>query len=197
MDAEVCNIIECKDVGISDVVSDKDQSETIEPKLGMEFDTVDELYECYRIFGMKKGFGIVKRTSRKDNGILSHVCYYCVRGGKHKVASNSLNAGPTSKIDCKAHISARLYPDEKWRIVVLVADHNHELCPSSTRHLRCNKKIDTASKHKLIVNQKVGIRTNKSFHSLAVGAGGYDKLTFGEKEARNMLLREKLIEQGE
>lgn len=46
MDTEVCNIVGYQDVGIPDIVSNKDQSEVIEPKLGMNFDTVDELYEC-------------------------------------------------------------------------------------------------------------------------------------------------------
>ncbi|KAI3896866.1 hypothetical protein MKX03_013517, partial [Papaver bracteatum] len=195
MEFEECDVAEYPKVEILDA---KDESKKIELKKGMEFDTTEEIYESYRKFGMQQGFGVAKRSSRKDDGILRHVCYTCVRGGNHRTLSSTpLNAGPTSKIGCKAHISARLEQDAKWRISVLVDDHNHELCPTSTRHLRCNKKIDVASKNKLLLNQKAGIRTNKSYHSLVIEAGGYENLAFSEKDARNMIMSEKRMELGE
>ncbi|KAI3960937.1 hypothetical protein MKW98_019138, partial [Papaver atlanticum] len=37
------------------------------------------------------------------------------------------------------------------------------------------------------VNQKTGLRTNKSFHASVIQAAGYDKLTFDLKDVRSML----------
>ncbi|XP_026452076.1 protein FAR1-RELATED SEQUENCE 5-like [Papaver somniferum] len=183
MDAEECDVAEYPDV---EILNAKDQSETIELKIGMKFEECDVAeYPNVDILDAKDESKKIELKIGMEFDTAEEM-YECYR-----------KFGPTSKIGCKAHVSARLERDAKWRISVLVDDHNHELCPSSTRHLRCNKKIDVASKNKLLLNQKAGIRTNKSFHSLVIEAGGYENLGFSEKYARNMLMSEKRMELGE
>ena len=46
------------------------------------------------------------------------------------------------------------------------------------------------------MNDRAGIQVNKSFNSLVVAADGHDKLTFGEKECRNYLEKERRLKLG-
>ena len=55
------------------------------------------------------------------------------------------------------------------------------MSPSKARFFRCNQKIHSQVKKRLEINDQAGISANKNFQSLVVEAGGYENLTFGEK----------------
>ncbi|KAI3967530.1 hypothetical protein MKW92_009230 [Papaver armeniacum] len=170
----------------------------VEPKLGMMFESVDELFEFYNNYAYKTGFSIKRRTCKKENGVLVHVSYTCSKEGKNITASNTpLNLPPTQRTGCKAKISARLCADDKWMISVVALQHNHLNSPSKARHLRGHKRINTATKKKVFSNDKAGIRMCKIYGALAVEGGGYENLPYDEKTLRNMVAREKNLELGE
>ncbi|KAI3830775.1 hypothetical protein MKW92_038141, partial [Papaver armeniacum] len=141
----------------------------VEPKLGMMFESVDELFEFYNNYAYKTGFSIKRRTCKKENGVLVHVIYTCSKEGKNITASNTpLNLPPTQRTGCKAKISARLCADDKWMISVVALQHNHLNSPSKARHLRGHKRINTATKKKVFSNDKAEIRMCKIYGALAV-----------------------------
>ncbi|KAI3880991.1 hypothetical protein MKW92_035577, partial [Papaver armeniacum] len=82
---------------------------------------------------------------------------------------------------------------EKWMISVAALEHNHLNSPSKSRHLRGHKRIDTATKKNVLVNDKAGIRMCKTYGALAVEGGGYESLPYVEKILRNMLLQRIVI----
>ncbi|KAI3853359.1 hypothetical protein MKW92_001537 [Papaver armeniacum] len=97
------------------------------PKIGMKFDTVKEIYECYR-----------------HNGQLRHVTFTCILEGKNKRvldASVVLNTPDAS----------RLEPDDKWRISVLILKHNHQNIRIEARYWRYNKVINNPLYHTIAV----------------------------------------------
>ncbi|XP_040988971.1 protein FAR1-RELATED SEQUENCE 5-like [Juglans microcarpa x Juglans regia] len=51
----------------------------------------------------------------------------------------------------------------------------------------CNRAIDDSVKRQLDINDKAGIGMAKSFNALVVEAGGFEKLPFIEKDARNYI----------
>lgn len=51
-------------------------------------------------------------------------------------------------------------------------------------------------KRRLELNDQAGITVNKNFYSFVVEAGGYDKLTFGEKDCRNYLDKARRLRLG-
>ncbi|KAF5475877.1 hypothetical protein F2P56_007636, partial [Juglans regia] len=51
----------------------------------------------------------------------------------------------------------------------------------------CNRAIDDSVKRQLDINNKAGICMAKSFNALVVEAGGFEKLPFIEKDARNYI----------
>lgn len=46
------------------------------------------------------------------------------------------------------------------------------------------------------MNDQAGIFINKNFYSFVIEAGGYDNLTFGEKDCRNYLDKAKRLRLG-
>jgi hypothetical protein len=76
-----------------------------------------------------------------------------------------------------------------WYVTNVNLGHNHNLSPGKARYFLCNKKLDPATKRKLDIDDKAGIRTNKIYKSLAVEAEGYENLTFGERESVAIILR--------
>ena len=65
----------------------------------------------------------------------------------------------------------------------MVLDHNHGLSPSKTRFYKCNRIIESnVKKREVELNNKAGIRMNKSFNSFVVAARGHENLSFLEKD---------------
>ncbi|XP_062166115.1 protein FAR1-RELATED SEQUENCE 4-like [Alnus glutinosa] len=83
-----------------------------------------------------------------------------------------------------------------WYVTNVNLGHNHDLSPGKARYIRCHKKLDLATKRKLDIDDRAGIRTNKIYNSLAVEAGGYENLTFGEKECRNYIANSRRLRLG-
>ncbi|KAI3858077.1 hypothetical protein MKW98_029551 [Papaver atlanticum] len=153
---------------LDDDVTIDEEGEIAMPKIGMEFDTVDEIYECYRRYAKRMGFPCKKRSSKKDNGQLRHVTFTCIREGKNKrVTDASVVLNPTIKTGCKAKLTARLEPDDKWRISVLVLEHNHQNIPIEARYWRYNKVISNPVKRKHLLNDKEGTRMLELYHTVA------------------------------
>lgn len=56
---EILDVVSAsEEVGILDDVTNQSESEVIQLKVGMKFDTVDEMYELYRKYAQQKGFPI-------------------------------------------------------------------------------------------------------------------------------------------
>jgi hypothetical protein len=56
--------------------------------------------------------------------------------------------------------------------------------------------MDFHVKRMLLLNDQTGIRVNKNFNSFVVSADGHENLTFGEKDFRNFLKKERRLKLG-
>jgi hypothetical protein len=167
---------------------DKDKN-VEEPKEGMLFGSIEELLEHYRNYAKQEGFGVVQKKKKKyENGDVHYITLACARQGNASSSSSNNLCKPmkTSKTRCKATLSATLV-DTMWYVTNVKLGHNHNLSPGKTRYIRCHKKLNLTTKRKLDIDDRAEIRTNKIYNSLAVEAGGYENLTFGEKECRNYI----------
>jgi hypothetical protein len=169
-----------------------------EPKNGMLFGSIEEVVDYYRNYGKQAGFGVTQKKKKKfENGDVHYITLTCARGGK--ASSNSSNnlckASKTSKTGCKATLNATLV-DTSWYVTNVNLGHNHDLSPGKARYFRCNKKLDPATKRKLDIDDRAGIRTNKIYNALVVEAGGYENLTFGERECRNYIANSRRLRLG-
>ncbi|XBJ23490.1 hypothetical protein VPH35_001621 [Triticum aestivum] len=170
---------------------------TLEPKKGMVFDSEDDAVRFYKGYAKKKGFGVMRRTTRYgEDNMVTYFTLACSRQGKTQCsAKNSFMPNPSTRMQCpaKSNFSRR---EEKFCITSLTLDHNHPISPSKSRFLRCHKKLDLHSKRRLELNDQAGIRMNKNFGSLVMEAGGYGNLEFGEKECRNYLQEKRRLQLG-
>ncbi|XP_035541675.1 protein FAR1-RELATED SEQUENCE 5-like [Juglans regia] len=159
-----------------------------EPKAGMEFDSVEELMSYYKLYAKKCGFGsMTQRSERDDEGSVRYVTIGCARGGKARNRTmNVAKPRPTGKTDCKARINA-LKVRGKMQLTTVNNTHNHGLSPQKSRFFRSNREVSETVKRVLDTNDLAGIRMNKSFGSLVVGAGGFENLPFLEKDCRNYI----------
>ncbi|XP_035550982.1 protein FAR1-RELATED SEQUENCE 5-like [Juglans regia] len=159
-----------------------------EPKAGMEFDSVEELMSYYKLYAKKCGFGsMTQRSERDDEGSVRYVTIGCARGGKARNRTmNVAKPRPTGKTDCKARINA-LKVRGKMQLTTVNNTHNHGLSPQKSRFFRSNREVSETVKRVLDTNDLAGIRMNKSFGSLVVGAGGFENLPFLKKDCRNYI----------
>jgi hypothetical protein len=59
------------------------EDENVEqPKRGMTFSSMEELFSYYRRYGRKRGFGVVIKKITKDRKEMVHVTLACGRQGK-------------------------------------------------------------------------------------------------------------------
>ncbi|KAI9152935.1 hypothetical protein LWI28_003271 [Acer negundo] len=159
-----------------------------EPKKGMEFNSLEDLLSYYKSYGKKCGFGVMtKRTEKGEDQTVRYVTFACARGGKAcNRAFNVANPCPVGKTECNAKINALRY-DGKLRWSTVHNIHNHSLSSKKSRFFRCNREVSDAVKRVLDTNDMTGVRMNKSFGSLIVGAGGFENLSFLEKNCRNYM----------
>ncbi|KAK9206151.1 hypothetical protein WN943_016424 [Citrus x changshan-huyou] len=184
----------------NDISNESNAEEIIEPKIGMVFDTTQDLFEFYKMYAKIMGFEIIKRTSSKgDDGELKYVTFSCSRSSKAKSLSNHpFKLQPTSKTNCKAKVRATTCLDRKWEVRSITYEHNHELnTPSKARFLKTNRVMKLFVPRKLDLNDQAGIRPNESFNSLVVEAGGHENLTFLEKDCRNHLHKVRRLRLGD
>ncbi|XP_062152243.1 protein FAR-RED IMPAIRED RESPONSE 1-like [Alnus glutinosa] len=176
---------------------DKDKN-VKEPKNGMLFGSIEELHEYYRNYAKQEGFGVVQKKKKKDeNGDVHYITLACARQGNRQSSSSNKVCKPSKTIrtGCKATLNAKLV-GTTWYVTNVNLCHNHDLSPGKARYFRCHKKLDPATKRKLDIDDRAGIRTNKIYNSLAVEAGGYENLTFGEKECRNYIAKSRRLSLG-
>ncbi|XP_042969002.1 protein FAR1-RELATED SEQUENCE 5-like [Carya illinoinensis] len=168
-----------------------------EPNSGMEFNSLEELLSYYKEYGKKFEFGVmIKRTEREEDDYVRYVTLFCARGGKARNRTlNVANPRLTGKTECKAKINA-LRQDGVLRLTTVHNIHNHGLSLKKSRFFRCNREVSDAVKRVLDTNDLADIRANKSYGSLVVGAGGFENLTFLEKDCRNYIDKSILLGAG-
>ncbi|KAA8525807.1 hypothetical protein F0562_007662 [Nyssa sinensis] len=168
-------------------------------KIGMTFSSYDELYDYYIRYAKQLGFAICKRSSTKgDDGELKYITLACSRSGHSQHTSkNIFRPHPITKTNCQAKIRAIAIDGGSWQVNSLSLDHNHGLSPGKARFYRCNRVMRPYVKRKLEMNDKAGIRMNKSYNACVVEAGGHENMTFLEKDCRNYIEKVRRLQLGQ
>ncbi|KAJ6852694.1 protein FAR1-RELATED SEQUENCE 5-like [Iris pallida] len=120
----------------------------IVPKIGIIFDDLDQLWDCYEAYAEQTGFPVRKRTSKKnEEGIVRTVTYCCARAGKPANAcQNPMLPHKTLRCGCLAKLTAKLDRKGRWFISSLTLNHNHQYSPSKSRFFLCNRRISGRAK---------------------------------------------------
>uniref|UniRef100_A0A2N9EMN5 Protein FAR1-RELATED SEQUENCE n=1 Tax=Fagus sylvatica TaxID=28930 RepID=A0A2N9EMN5_FAGSY len=176
----------------------------IEPRVGMEFDSLQQIIEFYKNYAYSKGFATMTRSSRKNKGFTetSYINLKCNREGRYSsLVDDPSKKRSTIKNACEAGIKASLdITDHKWRILSFIENHNHDLSPSKSRHFAAFRHISTDTRRRLLINDNAGVRINSNIKASIVEAGGYDveaggyeNVTYNQRDVRNFLEKERRL----
>ncbi|XP_038707270.1 protein FAR1-RELATED SEQUENCE 5-like [Tripterygium wilfordii] len=168
------------------------------PMNGMLFESIDEMFEFYKLYAQARGFYVKKRSITKDlNGIHKYLIFTSERSNKYVSHSKMLvNRCAHSKNECKARLVGRLDSVGKWEIMKFEDEHNHNMSPTHSRFFTCNRETSPHVRRQLEINDIAGIRPNKSHNSFVIGVGGHDKLSFLERDTRNHISRARRMRLG-
>ncbi|KAJ1377819.1 FAR1 DNA-binding domain [Sesbania bispinosa] len=141
----------------------------VEPYVGMEFNSLEEVVGFYNSFAKAKWFGIRTRSSKKN-----YCISVCVREGERPVKSdknekdNGIMRGvkrkcSTMSMRCQASITvSKDEKRDKWVIKSFDNNHNHVMAsPKSVSYLRCHKKMSIAAKKLVEKFSEEGLPTGK------------------------------------
>ncbi|XP_059457607.1 protein FAR1-RELATED SEQUENCE 5-like [Corylus avellana] len=165
----------------------------LEPRLGLEFDEVEDARICYNAYARRKGFSIRKNHTRlsKNDKLLIGVDYVCSREGirrtsyQKKIHKNSEPA--ETRIGCKAMMSLKKV-GLKWTISKFEVEHNHELLsPKSTRFLRGHRVVTPAQKSLIDTLNESGVPPKKIMSVLSKESGGDYNIGYIAKDVENYL----------
>ncbi|GER34520.1 FAR1-related sequence 3, partial [Striga asiatica] len=151
-----------------------------EPTLGMVFKSQEEAYSYYSNYGIQKGFGVMKRSSKRgDDGVVRYFTFACVKNDQKKksMGKNSF-ASKLSTKTVKTENSVYEYRVEEdvkvgdiRKVAVIAADDEEkfELVMKGIRELKLKitndekKIVQTSSSQPqdLAEQQQVVSRTNK------------------------------------
>lgn len=159
--------------------------DTVEPipKVGMMFDTEEEVCDYFRRYAYQQGFGVRKVSTKSDTDRQAR--YYslgCSRGGKNlSTAKNYFTSRPSIKTDCKAKINVIVGSDGGCTISRVFLEHNHTLSPKNSRFQRSYRKTASYSKRRLELNDRTNVPMNKNLHPLKGGIEGNGTSSFENK----------------
>ncbi|CAN6681684.1 unnamed protein product [Malus baccata var. baccata] len=167
-----------------------------EPTVGLEFDSFDEAYDFYNLYGKEQGFGIRVsnswfRSKKKERYRAKLSCSSA--GFKKKSEAN--NPRPETRTGCPAMVVIRLVDSKRWRIVQLELEHNHQVSPQIKRFYKSHKKMILAAKSAQPPPEPVTeVHTIKLYRTpvLDVGCSGYSN--FSETEGLNSIDPSKHLE---
>ncbi|XP_073121140.1 protein FAR1-RELATED SEQUENCE 5-like [Henckelia pumila] len=104
---------------------------------------------------------------------------------------------PTGQTGCKARLLVCSNAAGVWKITGVHLGHNHLTSPTKSRAFRCYRQLNAHVKRQLEVNDIAGIPLHKSYNSVVVKVGGYEKMTFIEKDCRNYIDKVRKLRLGE
>jgi zinc finger SWIM domain-containing protein 3 len=173
------------------------RNSVIEPSVGMKFDSLLEVTEFYKNYAYSKGFATMIRNSRKNKGFIE-TFYINLKCNKEGTYSSSVDdtskKRSTIKNSCETGIKASMdSTDRKLRILGFIENHNHDLSSSKSRHFAAFRHISMDTRRRLLINDNIGVRVNNSIKSSIVEAGGYENVTYNQKDVCNFLNKERRL----
>ncbi|KAK9265599.1 hypothetical protein L1049_021558 [Liquidambar formosana] len=170
-------------------VESVDGKQCKEPKVNMVFRSKYDTCQFYSKFAKKEGFGIKKCSVKCDlDGVVKYFSLTCSRNDKNlSEEKNTLNPRPSVKLGCKAKINIIVRSVCIYVISKVSLTHNYGLSPRKSCHFPFHRIVNPTSKRMLELNVKAGIPLVKSYLTLVIRNEGYDRVNFGERDARNLL----------
>ena len=167
------------------------------PSIGDEFDSVEEAYKYYQLYGKKCGFGVCKRSHHKKRGS-TEIHHYTFSCSKFKMAVTHIDGPVPMKrrgnvgTCCKACIKlGDTDLSGTWVVKNVILEHNHELLPETTFLISGYRYIPNRYQKLLEYNEDQGLLVSVNINLVIKTAGGYMRCPFTRRDAQNHIDRHK------
>uniref|UniRef100_A0A7N0V6K1 Protein FAR1-RELATED SEQUENCE n=1 Tax=Kalanchoe fedtschenkoi TaxID=63787 RepID=A0A7N0V6K1_KALFE len=165
------------------------------PKLGMDFDSVEDAWEFWTEFGARTGFTprrFYSHTSRKD-GLPSSAVFVCNKEGKRNVESELImkkRERAETRTSCQVKLGIHREPTTfgKYRVYLLHLEHNHVLHTRATVHMMSSQRhITSIQANEIELADASGIQIKRSHEFMSKRSGGVEGTGFIELDHKNFL----------
>nr|CAD1822923.1 unnamed protein product [Ananas comosus var. bracteatus] len=174
-----------------------------EPRVGLEFNSIENAKKFYNDFAFKMGFSIRKTyhyKAKKHDDAITSVTNCCSKAGLSKSQThekshcqNSEGSNTPKKqfsnrrSGCKSHIVLRIDDRGKMVITVVANEHNHELIvsPSKSRFFRSHRAITKEQKELIHMLNEQNIFTSQIMAFMQARKGGRHNIHFTRKDLSN------------
>ncbi|KAJ1691675.1 hypothetical protein LUZ63_015830 [Rhynchospora breviuscula] len=168
------------------------------PRLGMEFETLDEAWLVWNDYGGRNGFGVRKgkgNKSRTDDVIVSK-WFFCNCEGKREIDKRdnlTKKSRAETRTGCRARLVLRLDREiHKYKVVEFVKEHNHPLQPPEARYLiPSQRKIPEIACFDIQVAASSGISPKDAHELHSRQHGGIRGLGYTMVDHRNCLRNQR------
>jgi zinc finger SWIM domain-containing protein 3 len=164
------------------------------PKVGMEFNTIDEALMFWIAYGGQKGFEVRKSytNKRKSDGKIRSCRYVCAKKGRIKNDKRDhLTKYPRAetRTDCQVRMGVVLNQEKgKYKVAGLILEHNHILQLLETSHLMVSqRKISESQGFEIETADDAGIGPETAHELASIQVGGSLNLSYTLCDHKNYL----------
>ncbi|KAK9043086.1 hypothetical protein V6N11_071437 [Hibiscus sabdariffa] len=163
----------------------------IVPRVGMEFNSEQDIYDFYNKYAKEVGFSIRRSKGHKDqHGHWVNRVFCCSCQGtriKDKRDDDVKYHRPETRFGCLDVLKVARF-NSKFQITDFIANHTHALAsPSKRMFLRSQRKINLAQAVELEIVDRSGLAPKKSVELLARKVIGVENLGFIPEDYNNYL----------
>ncbi|XP_072986187.1 protein FAR1-RELATED SEQUENCE 6-like [Typha latifolia] len=165
------------------------QYDSLVPRLGMIFGSIDEAFQFYMAYGYRTGFGVIKRSCHSMDGVKYRAAFVCCKEGKPRV-----RPGPKSrrrlvaKTECKAMMVIKdSTRQNRWEVDFLELEHNHPCDPEMVRFMKCFRDLPAWQKEHNPFNSKTALTRKKLIVKAYAQNKEHTNPTFTLKDCSNQV----------
>ncbi|CAN6442617.1 unnamed protein product [Victoria cruziana] len=183
-----------------------DDGVTLEPYVGMEFDSEEACKDFYNAYARRTGFSVrIGSTSRsaRDRAIIGRY-FYCSKEGFRQTKNKGdgqenkkRRVRLVTREGCPAKLVVRKDGSGKWIVRIFVKDHNHPMVlPNKVQYLRSHRSSSTTAQNLIDSCMEAGVDINLMMAYLKKEASRITKLGIVERDCGNSAsdTRPKVVE---
>uniref|UniRef100_A0A803LR97 FAR1 domain-containing protein n=1 Tax=Chenopodium quinoa TaxID=63459 RepID=A0A803LR97_CHEQI len=170
-----------------------DEVENWVPRVGMEFDSVEDAWNFWLQYGGKMGFNVRKHyENRSKDGQVTSRRFVCSKEGFRQPDKRdhlTTNSRAERRTGCKVRIGIILIRFTwKYQVHDFVSEHNHVLHPPETSHLLpSQRKISEIQAIEIELADDSGIRPRAAHEFIGAHVGGSSNLGYTHRDHKNYL----------
>ena len=167
-----------------------DANANLNPRVGMEFDALEDAWEFWVKYGRQAGFDVRKHYISKNDGKVTSMGFVCakqgIRGKEKEDMIRTRNRDDT-RTNCPVRLYVSLVQESgKFKVSDFVGEHNHTLHLSETFYMmRSQRKISEVHAGLIELASSSGIKPKATHKVMSREAGGRANLGFTELDQKN------------